>query len=64
MQPDTRRAPHEYPRCVSRGPRPMTRAQIDALPYMPPRFTGVYRGKHYYLGNEWTGATNAVGVRS
>lgn len=45
----------------------MTRAEIDRLAETrrdpPPRFTGVWRGQHYYRGAEWTGATNTIGRR-
>lgn len=28
---------------------------------MPARFTGVWKGVHYYMGEVWTGPTNAIG---
>jgi len=28
---------------------------------MPNRFTGCWKGRHYYLGRHWLGPTNEVG---
>jgi hypothetical protein len=45
------------------GPRPMTRAEIEALPALPPRFTGLWRGTYYYRGAVWMGPRNTIGRR-
>lgn len=41
---------------------PEQRKAFDAAP-RPPRFTGMWRGRHYHKGRRWLGPTNEVGRR-
>ena len=60
------RLTHKHPP-RPRGAKPRTRVELaqmqaDGSP-MPARFCGRWRDKLYYMGQEWTGSSAAIGAR-